>query len=354
MIIKITLLLWVQAVLIDALQLPTFLWDPRNKIFAGDLCEGKYAKISVNYEATIYFTCPHEALCSDVIEGDSNNAKSMYENMYIVSKEEFENCDVKENRQPVLLCDSPEDTSVIKFTSFYIFDVKSSLRIPFKDNTTYYFVATSDGKKKGITNLKGGRCKENNMRLAMYVRGQQDNSPINEHMCYEPKKVVSLLKTDSPITTTASFQLRPEAFLKTTQFSSPNTEPSGVKTEFSIENTYKKPVHEQIKQNPSTVKGHFWYDVLYGGIGFIVGIFITIFIIKVKKSWTEKSLSQTKAVCPEIYKEKDNKTEIINPNNQTQLLFSDNQAYRHSTEGNPLIEKLPFSNENDCVILVSK
>ncbi|XP_065670218.1 ephrin-4-like isoform X1 [Hydra vulgaris] len=360
MIIKITLLLWIQAVLIDALQLPTFLWDPRNKIFAGDLCEGKYAKISVNYEATIYFTCPHEALCSDVIEGESNNAKSMYENMYLVSKEEFDNCDVKENQVPVLLCDSPEDSSVIKFASFYIFDVKSSLRISFKDNTTYYFVATSDGKKNGITKLKGGRCKENNMRLAMYVRGQQDNSPINEHMCYEPKKFVSLLKTDSPITTAASvlksFQLQPEAFLKTTQFSSPNTEPSDEKTKiFSYENTYKNPVREQIKGNPSTdSKSHIWYNVLYGFVGFIVGIVITIFIIKVKKSWTEKSLSQPKAVCPEICKGKDNKTETINPDNQTQLLFSDNQAYRRSTEGNPLIEKLPFSNENDCVILVTK
>ena len=98
----------------------------------------------MNYESTIYFTCPHEALSNDILVGDSTKKRSMYENMFLVSKKEFDNCEIEENlkekRQPVLKCDTPEDTSLIKFVSFYIFDVKSSLRHQFKDNTTYYFI----------------------------------------------------------------------------------------------------------------------------------------------------------------------------------------------------------------------
>ncbi|XP_014662193.1 PREDICTED: ephrin-B1-like [Priapulus caudatus] len=93
--------------------------------------------------------------------------------IYQVTKEEYVSCRIPQRNishkitRQILTCDKPEGHN------FYTITFREFTPIPmgleFKRGMDYYYISTSSGKPKGLKNLSGGSCRENNMRLIFKV-----------------------------------------------------------------------------------------------------------------------------------------------------------------------------------------
>ena len=112
--------------------------------FSGKICGGKFAHIAVPLYSEMYFLCPSVAMLSKLQIGYTSKT-NMYENMHMVSEEEFMNCEIDKNKtnwKNVLMCNNPKDPNVIKFNRFFFTSLPT--RIAFQPNKTYYFIGKNE------------------------------------------------------------------------------------------------------------------------------------------------------------------------------------------------------------------
>lgn len=90
----------------------------------------------------VFFSCPNVAQ-TNWVSNKYLSSKVLYENLFIVSKDEFESCEVKKlssTTKRLLLCDS-EKKFEVKYLKFKFSSIAASSReISFKVNSTYYFI----------------------------------------------------------------------------------------------------------------------------------------------------------------------------------------------------------------------
>ena len=107
------------------------------------MCGGdeSYAHIAVPLDSEMYFVCPSVVMLSKLQIGYVSKT-NMYENMYMVTKDQFDRCDIDkvdgEKTRQVMLCDSPKDPNMLKFNRFFFTSLTT--QITFLPNETYYFI----------------------------------------------------------------------------------------------------------------------------------------------------------------------------------------------------------------------
>ena len=69
---------------------------------------------------------------------------------------------------------------------YHVFDLFSKLFF-FQRILFVFFSATSNGTLNSLDNHNGGRCKNNNMRLAVTVCGAHENCVQHNNLCKTPK-----------------------------------------------------------------------------------------------------------------------------------------------------------------------
>ena len=112
--------------------------------FKGNVCGGNdgYAHINVQEHSVIHFLCPSSSIIIS-IQNKFSNQLNMYENMFLVSKKEFDECRVESPTQKsVLDCDSPKQSNSLLYRRFYFSSFTSSSK-QFFPNETYYFIGKS-------------------------------------------------------------------------------------------------------------------------------------------------------------------------------------------------------------------
>ncbi|CAH3029887.1 unnamed protein product, partial [Porites evermanni] len=132
-------------------------------------------KVHLHYKINI--VCPNPA--SLLSEQDSSTPiEQMYENMWIVSKDEYDKCVVNKSisgdfsKRNLLKCQSPLQLTYYEMV-FRAYSPPEGLE--FTPGKKYYFIATSNGNINSISNYEGGRCVTYNMKLIIYVcRGHTD------------------------------------------------------------------------------------------------------------------------------------------------------------------------------------
>lgn len=110
--------------------------------FSGSKCGGQpYAHIAVPLDSEMYFVCPSVVMLSKLQIGYVSKT-NMYENMYMVTKKQFDECNITEvdgeKTKRVMLCDSPKNPNKLTFNRFFFTSLTT--QIAFLPNTTYYFI----------------------------------------------------------------------------------------------------------------------------------------------------------------------------------------------------------------------
>jgi len=165
--------------------LPSFSWDPRNECFSNS---AGGVHMSVDQESQLYILCPSVAI-TERIQTVMTEQQQMYENMYLCTKEEFDKCALDPHRgdgrtRHVMKCDNPLDTQKLKYQSFSFQQFQSGEHgYAFEVGKTYYFIATSNGTKEGLERRRGGRCKHNNMKLAITICPQGNQCHLKNKGC---------------------------------------------------------------------------------------------------------------------------------------------------------------------------
>ncbi|CAH3170680.1 unnamed protein product, partial [Porites lobata] len=102
----------------------------------------------------------------------------LYENLFMVDKKGFDSCNATLGLK-LLSCDNPDVrgrhvTVVFQPQSANENDPK------FVEGEEYYFINTASGLITSLTNLEGGRCKDNQMKMKIYVC-KEGNDPKCPH-----------------------------------------------------------------------------------------------------------------------------------------------------------------------------
>jgi len=184
--------------------LPTIRWDPRNPLFFEDKCmKGGYPHMYADIASVAFFSCPNVAQ-TNWVSNKYLSSKVLYENLFIVSKDEFESCEVKKlssTTKQLLLCDS-EKKFEVKYLKFKFSSIAASSReISFKVNSTYYFIATSTGEKDQLNNRVGGRCKDIGMKLAITICPLGSKCGTDANRCNGIPTPKTTTTTATPLTT---------------------------------------------------------------------------------------------------------------------------------------------------------
>lgn len=155
---------------------PSIHWFPHNPVFQfggfqadGSECGHGPRELTVQLQSKITFVCPNTATVLQA-SSDAVLPAEMFENLWLVyNKTAFNECDVTldPNKRRILTCNEPLKLtySLVKFEE----NTAELNGITFNGGQTYYFIATSDGTQSGINNTSGGRCRNNNMKIEVYV-----------------------------------------------------------------------------------------------------------------------------------------------------------------------------------------
>lgn len=322
-VLLVQLLLAVVSINSSVMILPSFSWDPRNKIFSGQVCGGteKFAHIVVQEGSEIYFLCSSAAILSS-IQRNFAEQTNMYENMYLVTENEFHRCQIDgttQNTKKVMDCNTPINNYALKYHRFWFSDFTTPNGIPFYAGSTYYFIATSNGSASSLDNTSGGRCLTHNMRVAITVCPASQKCIKDDTLCKTPKTV------ELPTTTTTT----------TTTIPPPSSEPSTISTtEKSGGKGDEEPKVQAQHREPSS-SGNSGFGLigvlcLVGGLlaGFLCGVIAVILAQRYHNQRLEQKEKDFKGDFLMEEKTKDN-TSLRN--------IEDNKAYRYSMEGKRLL-----------------
>ena len=101
--------------------------------------------MSVDQESQLYILCPSIAL-TDHVQKLNTDEQRMYENMYMVTQEEYDSCTLDTDRgdgrtRLVMKCNNPLDPQKLSFQSFSFQQFQSGEHgYAFEVAKTYYFI----------------------------------------------------------------------------------------------------------------------------------------------------------------------------------------------------------------------
>lgn len=309
----VVLLFWQSTQYGSSLVLPTFSWDPRNKYFSDKICGGEYAHITVEQSSKMNFVCPSQLIVSSV-RHQYTSPTNMYENMYIVTKDEFDRCEVDRltaTTKYLLTCNKPRYKDLLKYKSitFSPWAIGANA-VSFHVNKTYYFIATSNGTMSGLQNRKGGRCLTHNMKLAITICEKGRDCFKNEHLCYAPvQKAVTTATTTLPTATTSTT-------------TTPTSQTSGDNGAIVTPKAAPKQGSDDSKKSCDSSFGVVAVACLIGGlfVGLVIGFVAVTLTQKYAKRYRRSKDSQTSSADSAL-----DSFDLKLPN-------EDNKGYRHSTE----------------------
>jgi len=93
---------------------------------------------------------------------DTNNRvpyDTMFENVWLVGSQGYEECDASKDGKLLLKCKDPEQIKQVILKDLYA-----------QFGKTYHLISTSDGHLSSLDNKKGGHCETQNLKLTVYVQ----------------------------------------------------------------------------------------------------------------------------------------------------------------------------------------
>lgn len=93
---------------------------------------------------------------------DTNNRApydTMFENVWLVGSQGYEECDASKDGKLLLKCKDPEQIKQVILKDLYA-----------QLGKTYHLISTSDGHLSSLDNKKGGHCETQNLKLTVYVQ----------------------------------------------------------------------------------------------------------------------------------------------------------------------------------------
>ncbi|KAK3728570.1 hypothetical protein QZH41_011652, partial [Actinostola sp. cb2023] len=124
--------------------------------------------INVKSMSRINIICPNPAMNVDVVQ-DNTPKEWLYENLWIVSKNSYDNCNASSPKTDRLLlrCDTP---LMLKYHTLIFLQYSVTMQgLEFPVGKEYYFIATSDGTKASLNSRAGGNCARGSMKIKFYV-----------------------------------------------------------------------------------------------------------------------------------------------------------------------------------------
>ncbi|CAH3119313.1 unnamed protein product [Porites lobata] len=173
---------------------PSILWDSKNPIF-----QTNYST-AVLPMSKIKIVCPNPAMIPAPVMGNIPR-EEMYENLWMVNKQAYDNCTINSSHQNRLLmkCDTPLHLRYFTIV-FQRFSAVGPSGLEFEPGKEYYFIATSSGREFSLGQTSSGRCSTHNMRLIIYVcRDTNDSKCITSPVVstVPPTKTVTVCPTST-------------------------------------------------------------------------------------------------------------------------------------------------------------
>lgn len=185
---------------------PTIIWSTDNKLFKSTGDTHKHALvIHVKIGDFLNIVCPRYDTLLDL-----NNAELQFNSIYMVSKQEYDACELDHPRL-LLKCDKPFDN--LKYTLYISKYSPVPDAIEFSENRDYYLISTSDGSLNGLNNTSKGTCHTNNMKLVIRVADNKLtlSSSHNHHLSTTratnqmlKRLTSSIIRSTSTISTTTT------------------------------------------------------------------------------------------------------------------------------------------------------
>ena len=108
----------------------------------------------INAGDNLAIVCPN-------VEDTNNRAPydTMFENVWLVGSQGYEECDASKDGKLLLKCKDPEQIKQVILKDLYA-----------QFGKTYHLISTSDGHLSSLDNKKGGHCETQNLKLTVYVQ----------------------------------------------------------------------------------------------------------------------------------------------------------------------------------------
>ncbi|KAI7801369.1 ephrin-B1-like [Triplophysa rosa] len=161
-------------ILFSAKSLETIIWSAQNPKFQ----EGKGLVIYPDIGDRLDIICP---------KADDNQLYGYYK-LYLVRKEQAEECSTVLDPNVLVNCNKPEKN--IKFTIKFQEFSPNYMGLEFKSNINYYITSTSNSSLEGLENREGGVCKTHSMKVILKV-GQNPNATAPDPEQTQPLMIES-------------------------------------------------------------------------------------------------------------------------------------------------------------------
>ncbi|XP_051882603.1 ephrin-B2-like isoform X2 [Pristis pectinata] len=109
-----------------------------------------------------------------------------YFKLYMVSKDQADNCNAVPSPTPLLNCNKPDQD--VKFTIKFQEFSPNLWGLEFKKHEDYYIISTSNGTLEGLENREGGVCQTKAMKLIMKVGQGGTHSLSSDNKSSTPPK----------------------------------------------------------------------------------------------------------------------------------------------------------------------
>lgn len=211
-------------------QLNPIVWSTDNKLFKQQNNEEHKRIINVKIGDFLNILCPKYTNSAGDLE---------YNSIYMVNKNEYEQCELGSANRLLLKCDRPLDT--LKFTLYISKFSPVPDAIEFTEGRDYYIISTSDGSLTGLNSTSKGTCQANNMKLIIRVSNADERSKTTKNIKqigettrtnqYIKRLTSNIMKTTTKLTTTTSTTTTTaKTMISITKTITTNTEPTTLKT----------------------------------------------------------------------------------------------------------------------------
>ncbi|XP_078259024.1 ephrin-B2-like isoform X1 [Rhinoraja longicauda] len=109
-----------------------------------------------------------------------------YFKLYLVSKDQADNCNAVLSPTPLLNCNKPDQD--VKFTIKFQEFSPNLWGLEFRKHENYYIISTSNGTLEGLENREGGVCQTKAMKLIMKVEQDANSMGRNDKADSAPGK----------------------------------------------------------------------------------------------------------------------------------------------------------------------
>lgn len=113
--------------------------------------------------------------------------------IYRVSEEEYENCERRSNAKELGRCTQPYQQEKLK-VAFRLMSPNPS-GLDYRPGTTYYFISTSTGSRKGLYNEQGGLCASHNLKMVIHITDRNGDIGMHHHRHHHKKTTTTTTTT---------------------------------------------------------------------------------------------------------------------------------------------------------------